>query len=434
MRYRFDFTTETFTDQTEIWSVPLRNETAHFGGVLRFGPDGKLYIAIGDHWRHITNTIEVNRSPDSVLGAGGIYRLNDDGSVPSDNPFSSHPDPRIRALYAYGIRNSFGLAFDALTGRLWFTENGPEVYDEINIAVPGLNSGWVKIMGPDNRDATYSENGRTPYSVGDLVMLPNAVYGDPLFSWRIPIGVAAIEFLRSARFDEDLRDQCVVGESLNQQLYLFRMNSARDGFVFSDSRLHDLVADDTDERNLNRWGANWGVVSDLKIGPDGYLYVVSHIANRIHRIRPVNPPEVVNGQVRLEGYQGQRLGIPLTLRLTKNGQTEVINTALDAFGRFSERVPGSGDYTVVAKAGSYLSVRRSGVSIAPQGFAYLKLRFEKAGDVNNDDVIDDADLLGVLFEFGQTNSSADVNGDGVVDDADLLMVLFNFGEQGEGRE
>lgn len=429
VRYRFDG--NQFLDRTEIWSIPIGNVRIHFGGVIRFGPDGKLYLIVGDFHQFARDVIEVNRSVSGVLGAGGIYRLNDDGSIPSDNPFAYHPDPRIRALYAYGIRNSFGLAFDARTGWLWFTENGPDCYDEINLARPGLNSGWVKIMGPDDRNATYFENGRTAYDANQLIMLPNAYYSDPAFSWRTPIGVAAMCFLHSARFDPDLRDQCVVGESVNSRLYLFQMNATRNGFVFTDPNLQDRVADTADERNHNSWGTGWGVASDLRIGPDGYLYVVSHLAHRIHRIRPVNPPEIVNGQVVLFGYQGTRLGVPLTLTLRKANQTYVINTTLDAFGRFSERVPEAGQYTVIAKAGNYLSLKQSGVTINPQGFAYLKLRFERAGDVNNDNVIDEADLLTVLFAFGGNNHSADVNGDGTVDDADLLTILFNFGSQGD---
>jgi glucose/arabinose dehydrogenase len=432
VRYRFNGT--ALVDPTDIWTINIgvRNNQVHFGGVIRFGPDGKLYIVVGETNNLSPNAIEINRRMDRVLGAGGIYRLNPDGTIPEDNPFTYHTDQRIKALYAYGIRNSFGLAFDALTGWLWFTENGPNVYDEVNLALPGFNSGWLRIMGPDSRDARYGENGNYPYNAQHLVMLRNAYYDDPRFSWYTPIGVAAICFLRSARFDADLRDQCVIGESVNGRLYLFQMNTNRNGFRFTDTRLHDLVADSSEERDLNAWGLNWGVVSDLKIGPDGYLYAVSHLANRIHRIRPVNPPEILNGKVSLAGYQGQLLNQSLRLTLRQGSQTHTIATRLDAYGQFSERVPGSGVYDVSVKVGNYLSVRRNSVQISPQGFAYLELTLNRAGDVNGDDVIDDADLLQVLFDFGTSASGADVNGDGVVDDADLLVVLFNFGATGEG--
>jgi len=408
------------------------NGPNHDGGVILFGPDGKLYGVTGDlnRGRFSNPRIEQNTSSTAVAGVGGIFRLNPDGSIPSDNPFVTHSDPRIQRLWAYGIRNSFGLTFDPLTGKLWLTENGPNVYDEINRAERGFNSGWLKIMGPDSCNATYTENGGTAFDASDLFMLPNAYYADPIFSWLNPIGVAAIGFLRSARFDTSTRDQVVVGETNNGQLYFFQMNPTRDDFILTGS-LADRVADSSTERNLFRWGSGWGVVTDLKIGPDGYLYVCSIFANRVYRIRPVNPPAILNGKARLQGRQGLPLSVPLTLKLM-SGSTVVqtINTTLDAYGRFSERVNTPGTYMLKAKAGTYLSVSIPGVTITSQGFAYRELAFTVNGDVNGDDVIDDADLLAVLFAFGSSDPSADLNNDGTVDDADLLTVLFNFGAGG----
>jgi hypothetical protein len=151
----------------------------------------------------------------------------------------------------------------------------------------------------------------------------------------------------------------------------------------------------------------------------------------VYRIRPVNPPAIVSGQARLEGKQGLPLGAPLTLELRHGSNTvQTIATTLDAYGRFSERVANPGTYTIRAKAAGYLSVSVPSVSIASGGFAYLNLRFQTLGDVNGDDVIDDADLLQVLFAFGGGDPQADLNGDGTVDDADLLTVLFNFGAGG----
>ncbi len=435
---RYTWNGSTLTNPVLIVSFPRDNSQAngpnHDGGVILFGPDGKLYGVTGDlnRGRFTNPRIEQNTSSTAVAGVGGIFRLNPDGSIPADNPFISHSDPRIRRLWAYGIRNSFGLTFDALTGNLWLTENGPNVYDEINLVGRGFNSGWLKIMGPDSRNATYTENNNTSFDVDDLVMLPNAYYADPIFSWLTPIGVTSICFLRSARFEEGTRDQAVVGETNNGLLYFFRLNAARDDFVLTGS-LADRVADSDMERNLSRWGSSWGVVTDLKIGPDGYLYVCSLFANRIYRVRPVNPPAIVNGVVRLTDRQGLPLGVPLRLELRSGGNTvQTITTALDAYGRFSERVNTPGTYTLRAKAGSYISVSIPNVSIPSQGFAYRELEFGVNGDVNGDDVIDDADLLLVLFAFGQSGSSlpADLNNDGTVDDADLLIVLFNFGAGG----
>ncbi len=409
------------------------NGPNHDGGVILFGPDGKLYGVTGDLNRGFLDNprIEQNTSTTAVAGVGGIFRLNPDGSIPPDNPFLSHSDARIRRLWAYGIRNSFGMVFDSLTGYLWLTENGPNVYDEINLVGRGFNSGWLKIMGPDIRNATYNENGNTPYNANNLVYLPNSYYADPKFSWLTPIGVTSIQFLRSARFADGTRDQAIVGETNNSRLYMFQMQEARDDFILTGG-LADRVADSATERNLLTWGTNWGIVTDLKIGPDGYLYVVSHYANRVYRIRPVNPPPIVRGKATLEGRTGPPLGVPLQLTLLQgNNPVQQIATTLDAYGRFSEQVANTGSYTVRAKAGTYLSVSIPNVTIGSAGFAYLALNFTTNGDVNGDDVIDDADLLAVLFDFGRTDSPpSDINGNGIVDDADLLIVLFNFGARG----
>lgn len=405
------------------------NGPNHDGGVILFGPDGKLYGVTGDLNRGVLSNprIEQNTSSTAVAGVGGIFRLNPDGSIPTDNPFVSHADARIRRLWAYGVRNSFGMTFDSLTARLWMTENGPNVYDEINLVERGFNSGWLKIMGPDSRDAVYNENGNQPYDSSSLVYLPNSYYADPVFSWLQPIGVTSIAFVRSARFDANLRDTAIVGESNNGGLYQFTLNTERNDFILTGA-LADRVADSATERNLTRIGTNWGVVTDIRIGPDGYLYVVSMFANRVYRIRPVNPPSIVQGQARLEGRQGLPLGTPLTLQLIQGGNTmQTITTRLDAYGMFSERVNAPGTYTVRARVVNYLPITVSNVSIAAQGFAYLSLNFQTLGDLNGDGVIDDADLLLVLFAFGASDSEADLNNDGIVDDADLLIVLFNFG-------
>lgn len=405
------------------------NGPNHDGGVILFGPDGKLYGVTGDLNRGVLSNprIEQNTSSTAVAGVGGIFRLNPNGSIPTDNPFVSHADARIRRLWAYGVRNSFGMTFDSLTARLWMTENGPNVYDEINLVERGFNSGWLKIMGPDSRDAVYNENGNQPYDSSSLVYLPNSYYADPVFSWLQPIGVTSIAFVRSARFDANLRDTAIVGESNNGGLYQFTLNTERNDFILTGA-LADRVADSATERNLTRIGTNWGVVTDIRIGPDGYLYVVSMFANRVYRIRPVNPPSIVQGQARLEGRQGLPLGTPLALELLQGGDTiQTITTRLDACGMFSERVNAPGTYTVRARVVNYLPITVSNVSIAAQGFAYLSLNFQTLGDLNGDGVIDDADLLLVLFAFGASDSEADLNNDGIVDDADLLIVLFNFG-------
>ena len=143
-----------------ILDLPVLPGANHNGGSMTFGPDGKLYVVIGDlnHNGPLQNIS--SGAPDDT---GVIFRINDDGSAPSDNPFASQPD--LAKYFAYGVRNSFGLAFDPLTNELWDTENGPGNYDEINLVRPGFNSGWNRIMGPVSRD---------PQGTSDLVEFPSS--------------------------------------------------------------------------------------------------------------------------------------------------------------------------------------------------------------------------------------------------------------------
>ncbi len=113
--------------------------------------------------------------------------------------------------YAYGIRNSFGLAFDPITERLWDTENGEDEYDEINIVNPGFNSGWHKIMGPTYTDANFNES--------ELTMFKGAYYSDPVFSWKNSIGVTDIEFFNSAQLGKEYSNNLFVGDINNGNLY-----------------------------------------------------------------------------------------------------------------------------------------------------------------------------------------------------------------------
>lgn len=108
----------------------------HHGGSVAFGADGKLYVSNGEEH-------DSSKAQDpSVLG-GKVYRLNADGSIPSDNPFSGEP------TFAYGLRNPFGMTVDPNGGRIWVTENGPNEDDEVNLIVKGGNYGWPKVTGPD---------------------------------------------------------------------------------------------------------------------------------------------------------------------------------------------------------------------------------------------------------------------------------------------
>lgn len=251
------------------------NGPNHNGGPLLFGPDGKLYGVTGDLNR---GGIEQNLSASTSAHGGGVFRLNTDGSIPQDNPFAAHANADVRRWYTYGLRNSFGIAVDPATNRLWNTENGPSSYDEINLLFSGMNSGWTRIMGPDSRDSN---------STSDLVMLPGAAYADPEFSYAQPIGITALHFLQGSAWGAQYEDAVLVGEVNGGRLWLLRLNANRDGFELA-AALADGVFDPGDA--FAPFGTNFSVVTDITAGPDGALYITSYGSDTVFRVAPVPEP------------------------------------------------------------------------------------------------------------------------------------------------
>ncbi len=276
--YRYTWNGTTLTSPVLILNLPVTPGPNHDGGAITFGSDGKLYVVIGD----------LNRDGQLQNFPGGptpddtsvILRLNDDGSIPSDNPFFSQGG-NVAKYFAYGIRNSFGMDFDPMTNKLWMTENGPNFFDEINLVEPGFNSGWEKIMGPDARNSK---------NVSDLFSIAGSHYGDPKFSWLNTVGPTAIVFLDSANLGAEYENDVFVGDINNGNLYHFKPNGMRDGFVFSGAGLADMVADNSAELDETIIGTGFAGITDLKVGPDGRLYVVSFGEGKIYAISNATLP------------------------------------------------------------------------------------------------------------------------------------------------
>ena len=154
--YRYEWIGKSLVNPTLIFTLPAKPGLYHDGGKLVIGPDNNLYAVIGD-LNSIYGTAQNHDSRRQSNGTSGVLRINPiNGSPVKDNPFIPQYSENNNAnnarltpyYYAYGIRNSFGMAFDPVTGILWDTENGEDKYDEINIVKPGFNSGRHKIMGP----------------------------------------------------------------------------------------------------------------------------------------------------------------------------------------------------------------------------------------------------------------------------------------------
>ena len=313
----------------------------HNGGTIGFGPDGKLYVAIGDVGRRgqLQNLPggPAGSGPDDQFGGpapdtahftGAVLRLNPDGTAPTDNPFfavgaaiGGEVGANIQKLFAYGMRNSFGMAFDPASGSLWMSENGDDSFDELNLVTPGMNGGWVQIMGPLSRIAEYKEIETSaaygglqqirwdPSNIADteeealaaLFMLPGAAYSDPEFSWKYGIAPAAIGFMDGDALGSEYDGSLFVGAGRTDledgYLYRFILDAARTGIDATlDPGWADLVADnltkfDGTESELLRFGTGFGIVTDIQTGPNGNLFVLSLSDGAIYEISRWQVPE-----------------------------------------------------------------------------------------------------------------------------------------------
>ena len=316
----------------------------HDGGVLAFGPDGKLYVLFGDAGRRsqlqnlpsgptpsgtgtpVPDDQFGGPMPDDAHFSGVILRLNDDGTTPTDNPFyavggsiGGDVGANIQQIFAYGVRNSFGMAFDPLSGKLWDQENGEDAFDELNIVEPGFNSGWIQIIGPASRVAEFRQIETTSLHHEDfpnlqqfrwppaniattpaeamsrLFVLPGSRYSDPEFSWKHVLAPAAIGFVDSRELGPQFFGDMFVGfsvpEPLGGPLFHFNLTGNRRAIGVDDPRLEDRVADnvtfhDMTESESLLIGRDFGVVTDIKSGPNGHLYVISLTAGAIYEIFP----------------------------------------------------------------------------------------------------------------------------------------------------
>jgi glucose/arabinose dehydrogenase len=223
--------------------VGLPANQIHNGGVLRFGPDGKLYVSIGE-WNQRDLAQDLNS-----LG-GKILRLNADGSIPADNPFFSNTNANAKKVYSLGLRNSFGMVFHPQTGDLWVTENGPDTNDEVNRIVAGGNYGWPIVRGIAN----------------DQRFLDPIVAFTPTLG---PTGIATIP--QNSRYPATFHNNLLFAEVNGGKLRRI---------VLAGAQLDHLGAVTV------AYGGGVGGLLDILQGPGGYLYVSSF--STIYRLIP-NP-------------------------------------------------------------------------------------------------------------------------------------------------
>ena len=283
MVYRYEFTDGKLVNPKQLLQLPANpGETArpdHNGGKVAIGPDGNVYAVIGEVGGHQTEAQNVKDGP-SPDGTGGIMRVTQDGQSIPNSPFGD--EPPLSNYFAYGIRNSFGIAFDPLTGKLWDTENGPNRGDEINLVEPGFNSGWNMIQG----FANDPENTQT--SPSSLVKLSkSATYSDPDFEWADPVGPTAITFLNSKYLGPQYQNDIFVGDINNGNIYHFKLTADRTKLLYPDGTPVERTAVTSEKIPLLRFGQGFGGITDLQTGPDGFLYILVNNGS-IFRIVPAS--------------------------------------------------------------------------------------------------------------------------------------------------
>jgi glucose/arabinose dehydrogenase len=277
--YRYEWNgVNNLTGGRLILDLPGEPGPNHNGGKMQIGPDGMLYTVKGDLNRDgMLQNVRDGPPPDDT---SVILRVDYNGNGVGNVLSAMGVD--VSKYYAYGIRNSFGFDFDPLTGVLWDVEDGPTDYDEINIVLPGFNSGWQKVMGPLGIEGITAE---------DLVLFQGSHYADPVFSWLRSEGVTDMEIFNSTSLGEEYAYNMFVGDINNGNLYFFTINGNRSGLDLGGiPGLEDFVANNSEELNAVILGRGFsGGITDIQTGPDGYLYILT-FSGDLYRVVPGTPP------------------------------------------------------------------------------------------------------------------------------------------------
>lgn len=277
-RYEWNGVNNNLTGGRLILDLPGEPGPNHNGGKMQIGPDGMLYAVKGDLNRDgMLQNVRDGPPPDDT---SVILRVDYNGNGVGNVLSAMGVD--LSKYYAYGIRNSFGFDFDPLTGVLWDVEDGPTDYDEINIVLPGFNSGWQKVMGPLGIEGITAE---------DLVLFQGSHYADPVFSWLRSEGVTDMEIFNSTSLGEEYAYNMFVGDINNGNLYFFTINGNRSGLDLGGiPGLEDFVANNSEELNAVILGRGFsGGITDIQTGPDGYLYILT-FSGDLYRLVPGTPP------------------------------------------------------------------------------------------------------------------------------------------------
>ncbi len=225
----------TLVNVQEIFeALPYESTSHHYAGRLLFDTKGYLFVSVGERGRE-------QKYPQSVNNAlGKVHRINDDGSIPTDNPFYNTAGA-VKSIYTYGNRNPQGLALQPVTGIVWENEHGPQGGDEVNILQPGKNYGWPIATYGINYNGTEITSNKTLPGVTDPVeyWVPSFapgnlcfVSGDKYPAWQGNILQASL------KFDYLLRCEIVNNKVTRQEIMLKGIGRMRDVQQLSDGYIY----------------------------------------------------------------------------------------------------------------------------------------------------------------------------------------------------
>jgi glucose/arabinose dehydrogenase len=226
----------TLTNQEVLYKAePNTTRGQHFGSRIVFDNDGYLFFSIGERGDHFVNPQDLTRDN------GKVYRLHDDGKIPTDNPFVNTPNAK-KAIYSYGHRNPQGMIVHPTTGEIWTHEHGPQGGDEINIIKPAKNYGWPVISYGINYDNTI---------ITELTAKEGME--QPLFYWVPSIAPSGLAIVTSDKYP-DWKDNLLVG-------------SLKFGYV------ERLIIENNKVVKREKLFEGVGRVRNVKQAPDGFIYL-----------------------------------------------------------------------------------------------------------------------------------------------------------------
>jgi len=278
--YKYELMHDKLVNPKLLFPAPSPNRYSHVGGELRIGPDNNLYLTIGDmhgEQNKTTRTMAQNYN-DGLLpdGRAGILRLTQDGkAVGSGILGKEYP---LNLYYGYGIRNAYGLDFDPVSGKLWDTENGPDFGDELNMVEPGFNGGWNKVQGMSYLYHLHNKKMKmfNPEDLWDFD--GKGKYSDPKFVWNQTVAPTALSFLNSDKLGKRYENDLFVASFNLGVIYHFDLNENRMALKLPPP-LNMTFAQNEDLKELI-FARGLGKVTDMQVGPDGKLYILSKYYNK----------------------------------------------------------------------------------------------------------------------------------------------------------